>query len=212
MESLQSIKRRIKGVKNINQITRAMELVAATKMRRSQEVALVSRPYGFAALDLLARLSKIEDGYLHPLLQSRPITKTAIVVVTSDKGLAGSFNSSVIRTFEQFARAQGISLKDPAYEFIAVGQKALNFLSRSAHNVRESFTRVGDYIRIEEVRPLSEFLTQGYLNGDWDRVLVFSTHFRSALKQEPLIQELLPITFDALKKTIEETLPETGRF
>lgn len=212
MESLQSIKRRIKGVKNINQITRAMELVAANKMRRSQEVALASRPYGFAVLDLLGRLAKLEDTELHPLLQARPIKKTAIMLVTSDKGLAGAFNSSVIRKFEGYARASGIDLKDTAYEFIAVGQKALNFLNRNAHGVKQSFVKIGDYTKLEQARPLASFLTEGYLNGSWDKVIIFSTHFRSALRQEPLVRELLPVNFDNLKNAVQEILPQTGKF
>lgn len=212
MESLQSIKRRIKGVKNINQITRAMELVAANKMRRSQEVALASRPYGFAVLDLLGRLSKLRDIELPPLLQSRPVKKTAIVLVTSDKGLAGAFNSSVIRKFEAYARANNIDLKNPAYEFVAVGQKALNFLNRNAHSVKQSFVKVGDYTQLEQVQPLTALLTEGYLRGDWDKVVVFSTHFRNALRQEPLVRELLPVNFESLKSTVSETLPQTGKF
>jgi F-type H+-transporting ATPase subunit gamma len=212
MESLQSIKRRIKGVKNINQITRAMELVAANKMRRSQEVALASRPYGFAVLDLLGRLSKLEDANAHPLLQSRPVKKTAIVLITSDKGLAGAFNSSVIRKFESYVRSEKIDMKDAAYEFIAVGQKAINFLSRNAHGIKQSFTKVGDRTKIEEIQPLAKMLTEGYLKGEWDKVVVFSTHFHSALRQEPLVRDLLPVTFDNLKDTVQEILPQTGKF
>lgn len=212
MESLQSIKRRIKGVKNINQITRAMELVAANKMRRSQEVALATRPYGLAVLDLLGRLSKLEDVQTHPLLQSRAVKKTAVVLVTSDKGLAGAFNSSVIRKFESYARANKINLKDSAYEFIAVGQKALNFLERNTHGVRHSFTKAGDYTKLEQIQPMAEFLTVGYQSGDWDRVIVFSTHFHSALRQEPLVRELLPVKFENLKTAVENILPQTGKF
>lgn len=212
MESLQSIKRRIKGVKNINQITRAMELVAANKMRRSQEVALASRPYGFAVLDLLGRLSNLEDIASHPLLQSRTVKKTAIVLVTSDKGLAGAFNSSVIRKFEAYVRSEKIDMKDTAYEFIAVGQKAINFLTRNAHSVKQTFTKVGDQTKVQEVQPLATLLTEGYLKGDWDKVVVFSTHFHSALRQEPMLRELLPISFENLKNTVQEILPQTGKF
>jgi F-type H+-transporting ATPase subunit gamma len=102
MESIQNLKRRIKGVENIGQITKAMELVAATKMRKAQEVALDSRPYAYAALEILATLSKIKSVVMPELLRPREVKKILYVLVTSDKGLAGSFNSAVIREFEKY--------------------------------------------------------------------------------------------------------------
>src|SRR5277367_2383932 len=99
MESGQNLQRRLRSVKNIGTITKAMELVAATKMRRSQELALNSRPYAYTALELLGILSNLKDIQMPELLQARPIHKTAFMLVTSDKGLAGSFNGSVIRKF-----------------------------------------------------------------------------------------------------------------
>ena len=92
MESIQNLKRRIKGVQNIGQITKAMEMVAATKMRKAQEIALESRPYAYAALEILASLSKLGDVPMPPLLQERGIKKTLFVLVTSDQGLAGSLH------------------------------------------------------------------------------------------------------------------------
>src|SRR5437773_1102077 len=103
MESVQSLKKRIKSVANIGKITKAMELVAATKMRKSQEVALASRPYSFAALDLLANLSQLEKD-LPKLFIKREIKNTLFVLVASDKGLAGSFNSSLFRKLESYKK------------------------------------------------------------------------------------------------------------
>src|SRR5258706_127467 len=107
-ESLQSIKTRLKSVKNIGQITKAMELVAATKMRRSQEISLASRPYTLTALDLLATLTQLEGVTLPPILRKRSYEKIAIVLVTSDKGLAGAFNANVIREFERVMSERNI--------------------------------------------------------------------------------------------------------
>ena len=225
MESLQNIKRHIRGVKNINQITKAMELVAATKMRRSQEIALASRPYAFAALDFLANLSRLEGTSLPPLLQKRESThstssgstpktglRTAIVVVTSDKGLAGAFNSAVLRDLEKFLKARKVDLHDPAFSFIGVGQKAVNYLERRTGRVLKKFVRFGDYTTLTEVEPLATLLVSGYLKGEWDKVLVFSTHFKSTLRQEVLRREILPVDFENLKAIARETIPETGRF
>src|SRR5690348_6246090 len=102
MESGQNLQRRMRSVKNIGQITKAMELVAATKMRKSQELALNSRPFAYSALELLGILSSLKGVKMPELLGGRAVKKTALLVVTSDKGLAGSFNGLVIRKFEQY--------------------------------------------------------------------------------------------------------------
>ena len=184
MDSLQNIKRRIKGIGNINQITKAMELVAATKMRRSQETALSSRPYAFAALDILATLSQLDGVTMPAILEQRPIEKKLVVLVTSDKGLCGSFNSAIIREFERFLKKSGISLKDPSYAFMAIGQKAGQYLERRTGNFAGKFTRVGDYTTLEQIQPVAQKVIAGFLNKEWDEVMVFSTQFRSALKQD----------------------------
>jgi F-type H+-transporting ATPase subunit gamma len=211
-ESLQSLKTRLKSVKNIGQITKAMELVAATKMRRSQEIALSSRPYTLSALDMLATLLQIEGVQLPALLAARPVAKTAIVVITSDKGLAGAFNSAVLRAFEAFLKKNEIDPNNPAYTFIAVGQRALTYLERRTSNLSGKFVRFGDYTTREEIKPLTERLIEGYLNSEWDEVVVFSTHFRSALRQDVLTRRVFPVAVDALAETAQEVVPEHGRF
>jgi F-type H+-transporting ATPase subunit gamma len=205
-ESLQNLKRRLAGVKNVNQITRAMELVAATKMRKSQDIALASRPYAYAALDLLARLTALDGVVLPPLLEKRTVKNTAVVLVTSDKGLAGAFNANVLRAFERMA--QDIP---PDAAFIAVGQKAANYLEKR-RALREKFIRVGDYTTVDEVRPIAELLVAGYLRGEWDRVIIVSTNFRSALAQNVVRRELFPIHAEQIRAVAREIIPETGRY
>lgn len=208
MQSLQTIKRHLRGVKNIGQITKAMELVAATKMRRSQEVALASRPYAYATLEFLANLSRIIPDFIPPLLEQRPINKTAIVLVASDKGLTGSFNSAVFRAFE---KNFGSSVSENS-SYIAVGQKALSYLGRRVGTVEQGFVKFGDYTRVEEVRPLADYLISGYLTKRWDKVVIIYTNFRSALRQDIVVRELFPITFESLKKTAEEIIPQEGKY
>lgn len=213
MESLQNIKRRLKGVQNIRQITKAMELVAATKMRRSQEIAIASRAYGFAALELLGTLSRLDvEAELPALLQKRPVAKRAVVVVTSDKGLAGAFNSAVLREYEAFLTRSGIDPQDKNVSFIGVGQKAVSYLERRVGNLAEKYVRFGDFTTLEEVEPLSQRLMEGFLAGEWDEVTVISTHFRNALRQEVLTRILLPVDPEMVRRTLEETVPQTGRF
>ncbi len=211
-ESLQNLKRRIAGVKNVNQITRAMELVAATKMRKSQELALNSRPYAYTALELLANISATGHAALPPIFEKRAVKKTALVLVTSDKGLAGAFNANVIKNFDKFLSSDmpnATSNKETT--FIAVGQKAANYLEKKG-KLRAKYTRVGDYTTIEQVRPLAELLVSGFLSGEWDRVIVFSMNFRSALLQEVVRRELFPIDVARIRETADELIPKTGRY
>jgi F-type H+-transporting ATPase subunit gamma len=212
MESGQSLQRRMRSVKNIGQITKAMELVAATKMRRAQELALNSRPYAYTALELLGVLSHLKDVPTPELLKPRVIEKTAFMLVTSDKGLAGSFNGSVIRKFEKYVRENAIDLNDPKYSFIAIGQKARTYLERRGVVVNDAFTRVGDFTTTQEVDPISDLLIAGYLNHDFDQVISFSTVFVTALRQEVFIRELLPISFEKIKESVEQLVPEAGRY
>jgi F-type H+-transporting ATPase subunit gamma len=209
-----------------------MELVAATKMRKSQEIALASRPYAFAALDFLATVSSL-DQKLPELFEKREVKTVLYVLVSSDKGLAGAFNSSVFKKFEShFAKAS----RDKAAEkwqgeehlFVAVGEKAYNYLSKKNYNVVKKFVSVGDYTTTEQIHPITDFIVQGYLIGGekkwpasnafgvagagWDRVVVVSTNFRSALKQEPHVRRVLPIDFDHIKDTVQQIIPERGKF
>ncbi len=219
MESVQNLKKRLKSVGNIKKITKAMELVAATKMRKSQEIALASIPYALVALDLLANLSllKIE---LPEILKQRKIRKSLFVLVASDKGLAGAFNSSLFRKFEQHMIRDKKKYEDEEKFFVAVGEKSFTYLKRKNLPVLKKFVQVGDYTTIEQVKPLADFMTEGYFKNPsagsgqakWDRIVIFSSHFKSALKQEPMMREILPISFESIKETIQEIIPQTGKF
>lgn len=213
-DSVQNLKKRLKSVANINKITKAMELVAATKMRRSQEIALASRPYAFAALDLLANLTLLEKSKGSPmpaLLQQRKVKKVLFVLVASDKGLAGAFNSALFRKFERYLQEHDAKYQEEKI-FLAVGEKSFQYLNRKGLAVTKKFVNVGDFTTPEQVRPMTDFIVAGYLEKQWDRVVVFSTHFASALKQEAMVERILPVSFDYIKETIHEIIPQTGKF
>ena len=146
------------------------------------------------------------------LLRERPIKKTAFMLIVSDKGLAGSFNSAVIRKFESFVRAEHIDIYDKKYSFIAVGQKARTYCERRNLPIAQSFHHMGDSTKIEEVKPISDYLANGYINGDFDEVILFSTSFVTALRQDPVMRLIFPITFEKIRKSIEETIPRAGRY
>lgn len=215
MESLQGLNKRIKSVRNVGQITKAMELVAATKMRKSQQIALDSRPYSFVALDLLASLSMLEGikkNELPELFQTRrQIKKVLFVLVASDKGLAGAFNSSVFKKLEKHF-SEDTRHPDEEKLFLAVGEKASQYLNRKKLSIVKKFVQVGDYTTPEQVQPVTDFIVEGYLNKDWDRVIVISTHFVTALKQEPHVRRILPIDFDHIADSVREIIPERGKF
>lgn len=208
-ESVQSLKKRIKSVGNINKITKAMELVAATKMRRSQEIALASRPYALTALDLLANVSLLQKKDLPELLKKRKTKKTLFVLVASDKGLAGAFNGSLFKKFE--SQYHGL-VYDTENSFVAIGEKTNAYLLRKGYNLVKKLVNVGDYATTQQVQPIADFLVEGYLKKEWDKVVVFSTHFKSALKQEAMVREILPVNFESVKNTIKEITPTTGKF
>lgn len=222
MESTQNLKKRIKSVVNINKITKAMELVAATKMRKAQEMALASRPYSFVALDLLANLTLLEKSRhlkIPELLLQRKVKKVLFVLIASDKGLAGSFNDSVFKKFEQHMKRDKEKYKKEEKFFMAIGEKSFHYLSKKLGpmgldkgNIIKKFVQAGDYTTTEEVQPMAEFIIGGYLENKWDRVIVVSAHFKSALRQEPHVRRILPVDFGHIKETVQELIPTTGKF
>jgi len=212
MESLQTTKTRLKAVKNVGQITKAMEVVAATKMRRAQEAALNTRPYAYEALKILARVIG-SSALAIPLSADRPVKKTLVMILASDKGLAGSFNGQVFKLADHFL-ATDEKVLDEKHEYLlaVVGKKAQNYASKKSYRSVGSFDNNLDINDPSEVGDIAELLVGGFLRGEWDRVVTISTHFRTALKQEPLVRQILPISIDKIKETIREIVPEHGRY
>ena len=193
-----------------------MELVAATKMRRAQEAAINSRPYAFTAFEMLAntvQALKNKDIDLSgiPLLQKPKISVRAILLATSDKGLAGTFNSAIFKKYEQFA-SQILKNKEAGLVFITVGEKAKDYAKRRGLVIARSFTRHGDIASPMETEELGEFLIEGFASGRWGALTSFSTNFASALKQEAIQRELLPIDFKNIRKGVDDIIPKTGKY
>lgn len=220
MASLQHIKKRLSGIRNINQMTEAMELVAATKMRRAQETALASRYYAVTALEMLANIADhliepdgtpvVDISHLKLFATPRRVKTTAVLVVTADKGLAGSFNSAIFRRLEKYSKfghTDGSSLV-----YIPVGQKAVDYLRRRNLPAAKEFTKYGDLFNLSEIEPVYELIIDGFMKNKWQRVLVFSTHFFSAIRQEVLERQLLPVNVNRIRSTVEELIPESGRY
>lgn len=206
--AVKAITRRIKSVKNTAHITKAMEVVSATKMRRSQGFALRARPYAVAALEMLKNtLSRI--SVLPPLLRERPIRTSALLVIASDKGLAGAFNANVLRKAETFIRTDNNSKN---FAFITVGKKARDYFERRSISCDKSFLGFGDYSDLQETLPVADHIVNGFSFGQWDEVYAVSTRFRTTLLQEATIRKILPATKEGLEEAVKEILPERGRF
>ncbi len=222
MPSTQSIKLRISAIKSTKQITQAMELVAATKMRKAQETALASRGYAIAALELLADISQAAQGgdqlmanggETLGLLAVRPIKKTAILIITSDKGLAGSYNASVFKKLEKFMAEQtALGQKPEDFIYLTVGQKATDYVKRREWKLEYSVAKLGDAVHFEDTQTLAEKIIGEYAQAKFDQVLVFSTNFTSALKQEVIMRTILPIDFARIRQTVEDIIPQSGRW
>jgi len=210
MQSLRDLKKRIRTVGNIEQITKAMEVVSMNKMRRSQQFALSARPYAVASLELLQNLLKMtsSDSDIPKLLQDRVVNKKLLVVITADKGLAGAFNENVLRKAAIWITEQ----TENNYSVLAVGKKAKDFFERKGINLVDSFYNFGDYTHVHETTPVAEKIMSGFLSEEWDSVEVIYTHFRTTLRQETVHKKILPVTLKGLEDVIEGIIPEYGKF
>ena len=185
MPSHRDLRRRIKSVKSTAQITRAMQMVAASKMRKAQEAALTTRPFA----QLLYRIQRhatthAPDDFTHPLMQVREVRKRAVILVGTDKGLCGALNSNLFRRVAQF---------DPATTvFITAGKRAAQFIAHTGRQLVAEFTFT-DVPRFEEARPIASFARELFLKGEVDQVQVVATRFINTMTQEPVVVEYLPI-------------------
>jgi F-type H+-transporting ATPase subunit gamma len=204
MISSRETKNKIRSINNTKQITRAMEMVSASKMRKSQLVALSSRSYCEKALGILGELSAHTDCGLHPLLKKSK-GKMALLVITSDKGLCGGFNSNVLKTTQKL-------VKDKEADIIAVGKRGREFFSRRNFNIAAEFHGIGDTVRTDQVYPLAEFLIKSYQEGVYGSILAVYTNFRSTLKQETVVRQVLPVSIEGIKEIVKSIVPERGRF
>jgi F-type H+-transporting ATPase subunit gamma len=195
MASTREIRRRIQAVKNVAQITRAVQMVASSKMRRAQERVLAARPNSEELTKLLSRLSKQAEGQEDlPLMRSREVRSAGIIVVTPDRGLAGALSSNVNRRAVQLAielrREHGADL---AISFIAVGRKGRDFLTRTRQRLLAEFTRLGDQPQTSDVRAIARTVTDAYLGEEVDLVYLVYPKFVSTVLQSPTVNQLLPV-------------------
>ncbi len=195
MPTPREIKRRIQSIRNTSQITRAMEMVAASKMRRAQQAVTASRPYSdrlrLMIGDLAAMAAADEEQHVFPLLERREINRSQLMIVTADRGLAGAFNSNVIRRATQFMRE-----REEGYEnidVVAIGRKGRDFMNRFGQPMVADFTNLPDRLSIDDVRPMIQIASEDFISGKIDAVYAVYTQFINTLRQEPRVLQILPI-------------------
>ena len=199
MASTQDIRRRIKSIRNIGQLTKAMQMVAASKMRKAQQHALAGRPYASLMNKVLVSLQKRTDPRLHPLLEIRDVKKELVLIISTDKGLAGSLNTNLFREAAHF---------DPAKTaFVVTGRKARQFVARTKRELLADF-ELKDAPTFVETKPVSKFCTEKFLNREVDKVSVLFTHFINTISQRAVVETLLPISSFDLPKKHEESAEE----
>lgn len=213
MASLRQIKRRISSVRNTQQITRAMKLVAAAKLRRSQERITAARPFAAKLAEVIESLARRSEHLTHPLLEARPVERRLLVPITSDKGLCGSYNTNVMRALaermpKRGARADGAG---PATAVVPIGKKGRDVCRHRGYPVEREF--IGNFGRMDYslARALGEHFVGEFTQGRADEVILIYNRFVSTLSQRVTVERLLPIAPLAAEKR-EETQGDTGGY
>ena len=189
MATLRDIQRRIRSVQSTQKITRAMKLVAAAKLRRAQERILAARPYANKMAELLGNLVSGADGDGHPLLEQREGPRRQIVIITADRGLAGAFNSSIIRRAVELIRESSAA----ELTLVVVGRKARDFFRRRPHTIKRDMIGFWDRLAYSHACELADYFMQEYLADEVDEVFLLYNEFRSVAFQRPVRVQLLPI-------------------
>ena len=207
MPSTRDIRRRIRSVSNTAQITKAMQMVAASKMRRAQMAAVAGRPYADLMNEVLAEAAPRIAAFKHPLMETRPVRKRAVILVSTDKGLCGALNSNLFREAVKFDRDSTV--------FITAGRKAAQFISRTRRQLAAEFTYM-DAPQFGEARAVSKFAQELFARGGVDAVDILFTKFISTLNQRPETLPFLPVgkieavTTGASGRAQPEELPARG--
>jgi len=196
MPSGKEIRTKIKSVENTRKITKAMEMVAASKMRKAQERMRAARPYGEKIRRVAANLSHALTDYSHPFLVTREVKTVGMILVTSDKGLCGGLNSNLFR--QVVARMKEWDKAGLKIVVTCIGNKGFGFMQRAGVNIASHVEGLGDTPRLERLIGPVKVLLDKFVNGELDAVYVANTRFVNTMKQEPVVEQLLPLSGDEI--------------
>ncbi|MCX7271490.1 MAG: F0F1 ATP synthase subunit gamma [Burkholderiales bacterium] len=190
------IRGKIKSVENTKKITKAMEMVAASKMRKAQERMRAARPYSEKVRNIAAHLGQANPEYVHPFMKLHTVKSTGFIVVTTDKGLCGGMNTNILRALTQkFKDLQAVGAEP---QTVAIGNKGLGFINRVGAKVLAQVTQLGDTPHLETLIGPVKVMLDAYTEGKIDAVYICYTRFINTMKQEPVIEQLLPLSTDKL--------------
>jgi F-type H+-transporting ATPase subunit gamma len=190
-KGMREIKRQIKSTQSTKQITRAMEMVAAANLRRAQQSAEAARPYSEKLKEVVASIAAGTKGVKHPMLQSREVKKTAYLVITSDRGLAGGYNANVLRKAMTEIRENHKSTAE--YSIFVIGRKGSNFFSKRNMPIVEEVTGVPDTPKFADIKPVAAAAVANFVNGKYDQLFLIYNKFQNAITQIPTMIRLLPM-------------------
>jgi F-type H+-transporting ATPase subunit gamma len=192
MASGKEIRGKIKSVENTRKITKAMEMVAASKMRKAQDRMRAARPYSSRVRNIAAHLAEANPEYSHPfMIEREELKKVGLIVVTTDKGLCGAMNTNVLRAVTHKLRE--LEIKGIQSQVVAVGSKGVGFLTRIGATVVSQVAQLGDTPHLEKLIGPVKVLLDAYVNGDIDAVYLFYTRFVNTMTQEPIMEQLVPL-------------------
>lgn len=200
MPSTRNIRRRIRSVKNTAQITKAMQTVAASKMRKAQDAAVNGRPFAGRAIRILANAARSLEDYEHPLLEEREVRRRAVILITTDKGLCGGLNANLMREAAKFDRESTV--------FLAAGRKGAQFLGRTRRNLAAEYS-FGDVPTFSDAMTIARAAKQLFTDGEVDRVEVLYPRFVNTLTQQPQLKVLLPM--ECLWESVLKAAGETDK-
>ncbi|SFK13761.1 ATP synthase F1 subcomplex gamma subunit [Nitrosomonas aestuarii] len=211
MAGSREIRNKIGSVKNTQKITRAMEMVAASKMRKAQDRMKKARPYGEKIRNVAAHMSRANTEYRHPFLIERDTVKRiGIIIVTSDKGLCGGLNTNVLR--RALSEMKKWQSEGEELEVCCIGNKGLGFMTRIKANVISQVVALGDTPDMEKLIGAVKVVLDGYTQDRFDRVYIFYNRFINTMKQEPVMEQLLPLSDDKMQsgQSVQENSSNTG--
>jgi len=209
MATLKAIRKRITSIRNTQQITKAMKMVAAAKLRRAQEAAVQARPYAEKMTELLKNLSARVSREAHPLLRAREEKKVHLLLFTSDRGICGGYNANLIRAAEAFIRREGAAKE---IHLVLVGRKGADHFRRRRANIAERYINILATPAEELASEITEKLVARFVTGETDAVYLLYARFRSALSQVPTLEKLLPVALSEIESSEQpiEYLYEPG--
>jgi F-type H+-transporting ATPase subunit gamma len=206
--ALKQIKSKIKATQRTSKVTKAMEAVSAVKMRKSQERALDGRAYASAAVRILERVSHTREAQAHDLFRDHGLGKHCFIVVTSDKGLAGSLNSAVLK--EAYARVTAFERE--AVELICFGKKSYEFFTRRGYTVAQHFLNIRDEIELHDLEAVTAFVTEAFKQERYASVHVIFQNFVSTFEQRALSRQVLPLRAESLAQMVGDIVPKHGKY